>query len=645
MDSGAMQGGPTRGMVLLAMLVLAGLVGAVFFPVVGFEFVDFDTYDQVLTNPYIRGLTYANLKYIFTSRCITSYYPVRTLTFAVDFQLWGLQAGGFKLTNVLIHVANCLLVFWLILRLSRYSHGDGRAGLRWVDWGVALWGAALFAIHPVVVEPVIWVPGREELLMALGALGTIHFHLSARRRELNGPRAMVLANHGGAVFCCAIACLSNAVAAIIPAFVIAWDVLMLRGGKWTRTLLAAAPLCVIAIATVITKTFGQPEETAVNLIEMSWVGRAMIGLNAYWLHLKTLVWPHPLCLYYDWLYPEGFLDVDVLLGIVAVVLTLGTLWSFRRHRPIVFGVLWFVLALAPTLQIVIHHIHRADRFMYLPLVGVAVAVALALRLGAEKVRGRAAVAATVVGSLAIVTALATRSALQVPIWRTSLGVWQHCLAVQPDNARAHDVVGDHYLRRGLFREAMSHYETVLRLRPYAVEALVTYGFCLADWAPELRDYDRSIELLRRACTVTGWQYAATRSALAEAHARYAYDLQLNGNYARAIQEYERALEARTDDALVAFNLALLLATCPDAQLRRPAEAISWAEWAQRAEAEPTVNGQLILAAVYAQVGRYRAAAIAMARARDLDREFGDGSRASDFEVQMGIYEKLAEAIQ
>ena len=88
--------------VLLAALALAYLVAVVFVPILGFEFVDYDVSTSVVRNPHIRGLSGENLKHIFTSRCIESYYPIRTLTYAVDYSLWGLNPGGFKLTNGLV---------------------------------------------------------------------------------------------------------------------------------------------------------------------------------------------------------------------------------------------------------------------------------------------------------------------------------------------------------------------------------------------------------------------------------------------------------------------------------------------------------------------------------------------------------------
>ena len=95
-----------RWPILLGVIVLTYLVCAVFFPLLSFDFIDYDVGLQVTRNPHVWGLTGENLKHIFTSWCVSSYYPVRTLTFAVDYQLWGLNPGGVKLTNGLIHLTN-----------------------------------------------------------------------------------------------------------------------------------------------------------------------------------------------------------------------------------------------------------------------------------------------------------------------------------------------------------------------------------------------------------------------------------------------------------------------------------------------------------------------------------------------------------
>ena len=132
-DAGRPLAGPdarSRRSILLAALFVGLLVSAVFFPMLNYDFISYDVQDQIINNPYIRGLTGENLWHIFTSRCITSYYPVRTLSYAIDYQVWGLSPFGFKLTNGLIHLANVMLLFALLLRLLARSGSRETSGSR-----------------------------------------------------------------------------------------------------------------------------------------------------------------------------------------------------------------------------------------------------------------------------------------------------------------------------------------------------------------------------------------------------------------------------------------------------------------------------------------------------------------------------------
>ncbi len=296
---------PARWQMLLATAALTYLVAVVFIPILGFEFVDCDVNASVVRNPHIRGPTYENLKHILMSPCIESYYPVRTLTYAVDYSLWGLNPGGFKLTNGLIHLTNVMLVFWLILRFFRRSAvSEGKRRAWWDVWAAAF-SAGLFAIHPVVVEPVVWVAGREELLMTLGALGCLHFHLTARRLSQDGGKTRwALACHVAAAVCCAAACLSNTVAAVIPFLITAWDVLTLKRPKSWRIVYGTAALWAIAVLTVLLKGPGEDAALARELGVFS-TRRLMLVLNVYWLNLKTLAWPTNLALCYGPVKPES----------------------------------------------------------------------------------------------------------------------------------------------------------------------------------------------------------------------------------------------------------------------------------------------------------------------------------------------------
>lgn len=573
---------PVRWPIVLAIVLgiaaLGGLVGVVFSPMLAFEFVDFDVRQQITENPHIQGLTAENLKHIFTSRSANSYYPIRALSYAIDYELWGLNAGGFKLTNALAHLGNVILVFWLILRLyQRSAPADGRP-MGWWEVAVAAFSAGVFAVHPVVVEPVVWVPGREELLMTLGALGCMHFYLGARRLEEDGGKARAtLACYGGATLCCAVACLSNAVGAVIPLLILAWDLLTMAKPRARRILYGTAPLWAISAATIVLKRLGPAPDAVVLCTPFSgeW---AMVILRTYLMNLKTLVWPTDLSLAYVLVTPASFLAREVILGGMAVALTGLALWKLRHRRLALFGLLWFCLALGPTSQILPHHVHRADRFLYLPLVGLVVALAIGLRSlanaidghsqeGVEDMRGRRAeskgprVAGMTAIGLLVLAILAALSAGQVQTWRTSLSAWQQSLKVDWDNSIAHGALADKLAAIGRFEQAIAHYHIAMALNPENTDTLNNFALALAaDDNPRFRDYDLAIRLAKRGYDLAKRDKPRLRRTVAIVYNNLAVSLAADGQYDRAVETWKKAIQADPDYEAPRFNLDLLRKT-------------------------------------------------------------------------------------
>ena len=157
-------------------------------------------------------------------------------------------------------------------------------------------------MHPIVVEPVAWVAGREEVLMLLGTSGCVHFHITARALDEEGAQEAtgdgVLPR--GAALCCGMACLSNAVAAVIPLLIVAWDALTLTGPKLWKTLRCGTfALWVIGIATLAIKAGGPDTGTVMAEAEPFSAEWVMLIVNVYWLNLTTLVWPTKLAVSYS----------------------------------------------------------------------------------------------------------------------------------------------------------------------------------------------------------------------------------------------------------------------------------------------------------------------------------------------------------
>lgn len=632
--------------IALAATTLACLVAAVFLPILDFEFVEYDVAGQVVKNEHIRGLGGDNLKHIFTSRCVTSYYPVRTLSFALDYQLWGLNAGGFKLTNGLIHLANVLLLFWLILRLVGHPAGAVPSPRPRCDLLLATCSAGVFAVHPVVVEPVTWVAGREELLMTLGALGSIHFHIWARRLSEAGDTVRAaLGCRVLSVLCCVAACLSNAVAAVIPLLITAWDVLTLDSPKKFRKILYGTwILWVIGLVTIVIKKTGPGIEFFAGQVGTFSAQRPILVLAVYWRNLKTLLWPTDLAIAYSDAPPHGFLDVEVVLGGIATVLTCTLLWMLRRRKLTLFGLIWFAVALSPSSQVMAHHWIRADRFLYLPLAGLAVVAAMGLRALAGTVKGRAVAAGLMACCVLIVLVTYRAGAVQVRIWRSNISLWEHCVRVSPDSSTAHGALADSLAAAGLSARAIAHYKTALGMDPDNKETLNNFALELAACKnKEFHDYRLAIELAELGCQLSQWKDRKLLHTLAMANNNFALDLAGQGKFGQAIRRYRDAIEADPRYVGPLFNLALLLTTCGDEKLRRADEAVRLAERACELTERRDANGLWILAKALAGAGRLDTAVARLEEALGLAQSAGNVELADRLQRELELYRNRASS--
>lgn len=643
----AQEPGLARRLIPVAVAAPAFLVCAVFFPIVGFEFIDQDVKETVVENDHIRGLTGENLKYIFTSRCLTSYYPVRTLTYAIDYEFWGLDAGGFKFTNGVIHLVNVYLLFWLALRLFRCpTRGDKSHGTWW-DVPLAALAAAVFGVHPAVVEPVTWVPGREELLMTLGALGCLHFHMTARRLGEDGDKPRItLACYAGAALSCAAACLCNAVAAVIPLLIVTWDVLMLDRPKLRRILYGTSVLWVIGVATIAVKKFG-PDYSPVagrgeKLLEAFCAERLMVTPSLYWLNLKTLFWPSGLGLSYDMCRPQSFLDAEVVLGAMAIVLTCALLWKLRRRKSMLFGFLWFGLALGPTSQIMPHQMDRADRFLYLPLVGLTVSLAMGLRPPASRLSGWAAIVGAGAAGASGLFLLVVLSAYQVQTWQDGLSVWNNSIRVDPNNIFAHRSFAGNLTKTLGFDRAVSSYQSAIALDPDNVETLDALA-CLLGTYDEIkrRDYPTACRLTERACQLTEWNDLRFLKAFAVIHCNSAEHLVARGEFRQAMEQYDKVLRVFPDDEVAVFNLAWLLATCPNEKLRNPDRAIQLAEPPRQLTDRVKLLRLHVLVAAYSEAGRHDAAVAAIKDAIQQAQAIGNAASVEELRSKLERYQNGA----
>jgi len=621
--------GPASKAGLWPLCAVAVLVLAVFLPSLRYDFLFYDDDTMTILNPYVKDLSGAGIARMFSRFWLTSYYPVRQLSFAFDYGFWVLNPFGYRLTNLLLHLANMLLTGLLAARLAVIEKARDPVLF-------AYGSAAVLGLHPLVVEPVVWIAGREELLLLFFSLGSAHLFMSAAWRRPRGSLPEQRKAHRTcawllALVCCVLACLSNVVGAVLPFLLLALGVHVGRlAGRRTREALTESlgrlwPLAVVALAAVLVKVFGpggvvhgsgtDPDMT------LSVPRRVLTVAAVYWFNVRSVLWPAGLTLCYPNTSPSSPLELPVLLG----VLTAGcTVWLAHRHcarESIVgLGLLWWLIALVPSSQMLPHHVYRADRFLYLALVGISLVVGAALSRSILALRARRPVWPA---AAALVLLMLWGTGCQVRRWRTELALFSRAVLLYPRSATAQRSLGEALARRGRLEEAVARFRESDRLRPNNAMALNNLGNALkrlgrlqeavAAFEKALRSHPDDLLIyvnLGGTLTELG-RYEEARNRLekalalapsdAGAHANMGMLLLQQGQFEQALQHYLRAAPELQGQNAFHYGIGRALVA-----LGRPEEALAHFRAAIR-RAPGDTDARRHLAAALNATGRTREA--------------------------------------
>ncbi|HUD70551.1 MAG TPA: tetratricopeptide repeat protein, partial [Dongiaceae bacterium] len=377
------------------------------------------------------------------------YRPFVSLTYAVDGALYRMAPAGFHLTNLLLHLACALLVYALA---CRREPGVAAATL----------AAALFAVHPVHVESVAWISGRTDLLATLLVLAAFLLDRAGGRRD---PAAG--ARRGAAFLAFLLALLSKEVAATLP-ILIGLDRIFRPGRLRTRMVIAAraaAPYLAILVAYLgLRRAVLGPEAGALYTLDpLSWAATALFVLarDATLLLLPVRLDPH-----YPYPVRAGFVDpVVVLSAVIVASIVIAAVRPARRSRRAGFAFAWIGVTLMPVLRFgSFGDVLLADRFLYLPSVGLALLAARAATTcaGSATIRFRRAALAAAAATLALFTALAAR---QTRLWHDDLMLWSTLVGSSPASAMVHSNLGLALYGAGRYDQAIAEYKTALALLP------------------------------------------------------------------------------------------------------------------------------------------------------------------------------------
>lgn len=578
------RGAQARDRIAIVLVLVAAVIGC-FFPVLGNEFVNLDDPAMFTGNPYYRGFSGSNLRWMFSTFHLGHYQPLSWLTLALDHALWGLDPRGYHLTNLLLHAANAVLVYLLAERTFRLA---GAAQTN--PPGAALLGALLFAVHPLRVESVAWATERRDVLSGFFLLVALLAWL--RRFDPGLPGWATARWYGIALASFVLSLLSKAWGMTLPVVLLVldvWPLGRLRGGseRYTpvgRLLLEKVPFAVIALGFAIVAALAQQSAGAMlDVVKFSpWqrLAQAAYGLCFYVVKSLLPVRLSPVYLLDRNLDPTAPLYLAsaaaVAVGVTALVL------SRRRWPAGLVALLCYAITVAPVLGVAQSGVQiAADRYSYLAC------LPFPLLLGAGF--GRFAPASTAgrvarVLALAVVATLGVLTWRQTFVWRDSLSFWNHVLALAPEHWYGHHMRGIYFYETGETERALADFDAALRSNPDRAQTYVSRGTVRArrgDTAGAIADWDRALEINPGffAAYYNRGTSRLARGDLANAAADFRAAVRIQpsshlawhglatagerlGNVDEAIAAYRRALEAapaswvlrgRTQQALAALE--------------------------------------------------------------------------------------------
>jgi tetratricopeptide (TPR) repeat protein len=604
-------------------LALAVLTLAVFGRSCGNGFVNYDDPSYVTQNPHVLGgLTVDDLGWALTATAASNWHPLTWLSLQTDAQVWGIDPAGYHLTNILLHAANTVLLFWVLLRMTA------------AVWRSAL-VAALFGLHPLHVESVAWVAERKDVLSTFfGLLSLWAYARYAERPALGIYTAVTLSF--------ALSLLAKPMLVTLPFVFLLLDYWPLRrwralagegadgvrpvpGCSTARMIAEKLPLLGLSAASCVVTLLAQERGEAMSSLSLLPLDQRLANsIVAYAAYLGKMVWPIGLAAYY--LHPRGAVPGWQVATAAALLAGVSVAAFKLRHRCpyLVVGWLWYVGMLVPVVGIVqVGMQAMADRYTYLPLVGVF----LMLSWGLADLGNcwRVPVPIGVASGLILLGACAFGSWLQLGYWHDSVRLWEHAVAVTTDNYFAHNNLGEalsqegereatrllqqgereaarllqqgkpdesrnarqessdqaRQVRDSSLRQAVAQYEAALAVKHDLAPALYNLGVAQA----QLGDLDGAAQRFTAAIAVNPF--------LPSAHYNLGLVRVQQGSLSEAAEAFSEALRITPDYSNAHTNLGLVLTR--QGRLSEAAEQFAAAVQQNPADAEAHAQLALVLA--------------------------------------------------
>ena len=437
-------------------LLLAVVTLALYNPVNSYSFVNYDDDRYVTENPHVRqGLSWETFTWALTSTEQANWHPLTWMSHALDYSLFHLNPAGHHFTSVLLHCLNVILLFLFLMRTTR-------------RFGPSLFAAAAFALHPINVESVAWVAERKNVLCTLFFLLTlIAYAWYARKPDWRRYAVVFILFTAGLA--------AKPMVVTLPFVLLLLDYWPLDRARdpgaeadrskssWSQLVVEKIPFFALSAGSAfITMQVQQAGGAVRSTTQFSLATRLATAIYAYAMYLWKMIWPAHLAPLYP--HPGASLATwQIGVAAVAIITISFAAIRFRSRRYLLVGWLWFLGMLVPVIGLVqVGDAAMADRYAYIPLIGIFVMIVFAAAdFAAQKKLGPAWI---VLPALALV-GLAAITYHQIEYWQSNYSLWSHTLAVTQNNFVAEDNLGGALVLLGQADEAYPHFERAAQINP------------------------------------------------------------------------------------------------------------------------------------------------------------------------------------
>jgi cytochrome c-type biogenesis protein CcmH/NrfG len=455
---------------IIICLFLASLAFLLYGDLTDHQFIVVDDNAYIIDNSYVNsGLNRESVRWAFTTTRAEFWHPLTWLSYMLDTQLFGVDPGGYLFTNLLLHVLNSLLLFFIFKKMT---------GATWQSAFVA----ALFAIHPLHVESVAWIAERKDVLSALFWMLTIGFYMHYVKRP--GPLRYLLV-----CILFVLGLMAKPMLVTLPFVLLLLDAWPLERIKYRtspnalitsffRLLAEKIPLLAIsAAASAMTLVAQKRGGGLVSSDHYPIFDRIANAIVSYIEYIGKMIWPQNLAVFYP--FPKDFSAMLMAGSLLALIFisVLAIRWA-RQYPFFIFGWLWYLGTLLPVIGLIkIGDFAMADRYTYIPLIGLFIIVAW----GIPEICANFRFKKIILGAAAIIILVSFSVATwsQVRYWANSIVLFEQALRVTENNFFAHFALGHAYANQGRFDQSIANFKEAVRINPNIATLHTDLGRALA----------------------------------------------------------------------------------------------------------------------------------------------------------------------